>query len=99
MQSNLAIWDFAVWDTCLRGTDFLGTAELALQKPRLCGTPGYVGQLGWAIECPIYPGSTVAQLNMLVQLGTVLCCTKLKVKHKKYQYKIHSGSFLFTKLL
>ncbi len=23
------------------------------------GKPGYVGQLGWAVEYPIYPGSTV----------------------------------------
>ncbi len=30
--------------------------------------PGYVGQLGWAVECPTYPGSTVL----------LLCITRVK---------------------
>ncbi len=44
-----------MWDTWLYGTVFLGTLKHIL----LCTSPGYVGQLGWAVECPIYPGSTV----------------------------------------
>ncbi len=47
---HLSIWDSFPW---------YAETSFALRKPWLCGTPGYVGQLGWAAECPIYPGSTV----------------------------------------
>ncbi len=58
IQSNLTIWYFAMWDTCLSGTVFLGTAKtFALHKllllyvydSWLCGT------VGMAVECPTYP--------------------------------------------
>ncbi len=60
VQSNLATWDCAVWDTGLCGTVFLATAKHIL----LCTSPVYVGhlavgQLGSAVVCPTYPGSTV----------------------------------------
>ncbi len=55
MQSNLVIWYFAMGHlSTVCGRVFLGTAIYLLR----CTNPGYVGQLGWAVECPTYPVST-----------------------------------------
>ncbi len=53
-------WLYGTW---LCGTadrfSWYGETSFALHKRWLCGTPSYVGQLGWAVEWPTYPGSTV----------------------------------------
>ncbi len=41
IHSNLAFWGLAMWDTCLCGIDFLGTAKHLLR----CISSGDVGHL------------------------------------------------------
>ncbi len=43
----------------------------------LCVSPGYVGQLGWAAECPTYTGSTVVHKGVTVMLHVTTCCIPL----------------------
>ncbi len=43
----------SMWDSILR----YGETSFA------CTSPGYVGHLGWALECSTYPGSTVILLR------------------------------------
>ncbi len=64
---HLSIWDSFPW---------YGETSFALHKPWLCGTPGYVGQLGWAlsvgIESPTYPDLTVVYATRETTVPKVL---------------------------
>ncbi len=55
-QSNLANYGAS-----LCGTPAVHVGQFVfIRRNRLnCTGPGYMGQLGWAIECPNYPGSAV----------------------------------------